>query len=109
MSDKLAKSMISGSVSAAYIHIPFCRRRCFYCDFPIYVVGNTRRGENSNAISQYVEALCQEIVSIQIYNKPLETIFFGGGTPSLLSTEQLQKIRWKLTQVLLINNICKDM
>ncbi len=92
MSDKLAKSMISGSVSAAYIHIPFCRRRCFYCDFPIYVVGNTRRGENSNAISQYVEALCQEIVSTQIYNKPLETIFFGGGTPSLLSTEQLQKI-----------------
>ena len=92
MSDKLAKSMISGSVSAAYIHIPFCRRRCFYCDFPIYVVGNTRRGENSNAISQYVEALCQEIVSTQIYNKPLETIIFGGGTPSLLSTEQLQKI-----------------
>ncbi|BAY82312.1 putative oxygen-independent coproporphyrinogen III oxidase [Calothrix parasitica NIES-267] len=92
MSDKLSKSMTSGSVSAAYIHIPFCRRRCFYCDFPIYVVGNTRRGENSNAISQYVEALCQEIVTTQIYSKPLETIFFGGGTPSLLSTEQLQKI-----------------
>ncbi|MEM6401575.1 MAG: radical SAM family heme chaperone HemW [Cyanobacteria bacterium P01_D01_bin.116] len=92
MSDKLVKSMISGSVSAAYIHIPFCRRRCFYCDFPIYVVGNTKRGENSNAISQYVETLCQEIVTTQFYSKSLETIFFGGGTPSLLSTEQLQRI-----------------
>ncbi|MEO0841389.1 MAG: coproporphyrinogen-III oxidase family protein, partial [Cyanobacteria bacterium J06643_5] len=92
MSDKLAKSKTSGSVSATYIHIPFCRRRCFYCDFPIYVVGNTRRGETSNAISQYVEALCQEIATTQIHNKPLETVFFGGGTPSLLSTEQLQRI-----------------
>ncbi|MGB6295591.1 MAG: radical SAM family heme chaperone HemW [Rivularia sp. (in: cyanobacteria)] len=84
--------MISGSVSAAYIHIPFCRRRCFYCDFPIYVVGNTKRGETSAAISNYVEVLCQEIVTIPINNKPLETVFFGGGTPSLLSTQQLQKI-----------------
>jgi oxygen-independent coproporphyrinogen-3 oxidase len=92
MPDKPVNSMISGSVSAAYIHIPFCRRRCFYCDFPIYVVGNTKRGETSAAISNYVEVLCQEIVTIPINNKPLETVFFGGGTPSLLSTQQLQKI-----------------
>ncbi|MGB7377928.1 MAG: radical SAM family heme chaperone HemW [Rivularia sp. (in: cyanobacteria)] len=92
MPEKLANTMISGSVNAAYIHIPFCRRRCFYCDFPIYVVGNTKRGETSGAISQYVEVLCQEIVTIQTNHKPLETIFFGGGTPSLLSTQQLQRI-----------------
>ena len=92
MSDKLVNSMTSGSVSAVYIHIPFCRRRCFYCDFPIYVVGNTKRGETSGAISQYIEVLCQEIVTIQTNHKPLETIFFGGGTPSLLSTQQLQRI-----------------
>ncbi|MGB3757589.1 MAG: radical SAM family heme chaperone HemW, partial [Rivularia sp. (in: cyanobacteria)] len=92
MPEKLANTMISGSVNAAYIHIPFCRRRCFYCDFPIYVVGNTKRGETSGAISQYVEVLCQEIVTIQTNNKPLETVFFGGGTPSLLSTQQLQRI-----------------
>ncbi|WP_414623126.1 radical SAM family heme chaperone HemW [Calothrix sp. CCY 0018] len=84
--------MTSGSASAVYIHIPFCRRRCFYCDFPIYVVGNTKRGETSGAISDYVEVLCQEIVTVQTNNKPLETIFFGGGTPSLLSTQQLQGI-----------------
>ncbi len=92
MSDKLVNSMTSGSASAVYIHIPFCRRRCFYCDFPIYVVGNTKRGETSGAISDYVEVLCQEIVTVQTNNKPLETIFFGGGTPSLLSTQQLQGI-----------------
>lgn len=92
MPDKPVNSMISGSVSAAYIHIPFCRRRCFYCDFPIYVVGNTKRGETSVAISDYVEVLCQEIVTIHTNNKPLETVFFGGGTPSLLSTPQLQRI-----------------
>jgi len=92
MSENLSNSIVSGSVSAAYIHIPFCRRRCFYCDFPIYVVGNTKRDETSNSISHYVEVLCQEIVTTQIYSKPLETIFFGGGTPSLLSTQQLQKI-----------------
>lgn len=92
MPDKPVNSMISGSVSAAYIHIPFCRRRCFYCDFPIYVVGNTKRGETSTAIFDYVEVLCQEIVTIQTNNKPLETVFFGGGTPSLLSTPQLQRI-----------------
>ena len=92
MSHKLITSITSGFPSAAYIHIPFCRRRCFYCDFPIYVVGNTLRGETSGTISQYVEFLCQEIATVPTNNKPLKTIFFGGGTPSLLSKQQLQRI-----------------
>ncbi|AFY55771.1 coproporphyrinogen III oxidase, anaerobic [Rivularia sp. PCC 7116] len=92
MPNNLANSITSSLPSAAYIHIPFCRRRCFYCDFPIYVVGNTIRGEQSGAISQYVEVLCQEIVTLEVDSKSLETIFFGGGTPSLLSTQQLQRI-----------------
>ncbi|MEM9927554.1 MAG: radical SAM family heme chaperone HemW [Cyanobacteria bacterium P01_D01_bin.50] len=93
MSDKLITSTASASISAAYIHIPFCRRRCFYCDFPIYVVGNTMRGETSRTISQYVEVLCQEISTTPTNSsKSLKTVFFGGGTPSLLSTQQLQEI-----------------
>ena len=92
MPDQPIASITSALPSAAYIHIPFCRRRCFYCDFPIYVVGNTMRGETSRSISQYVEVLCQEIATIHTEGKPLQTIFFGGGTPSLLSTEQLQQI-----------------
>ncbi|MGH8000657.1 MAG: radical SAM family heme chaperone HemW [Brasilonema sp.] len=78
--------------SSAYIHIPFCRRRCFYCDFPVSVVGERLRGETSGTISQYVNMLCQEIDIIPALGQPLITIFFGGGTPSLLSTEQFQRI-----------------
>ncbi|AFY43711.1 radical SAM family heme chaperone HemW [Nostoc sp. PCC 7107] len=83
---------ISGIVCSAYIHIPFCRRRCFYCDFPVSVVGDRLRGETSGTISQYVEALCQEIAITPNFGQSLQTIFFGGGTPSLLSTQQLAKI-----------------
>ncbi|WP_414577149.1 radical SAM family heme chaperone HemW [Anabaena sp. CCY 9402-a] len=82
----------SSIVSSAYVHIPFCRRRCFYCDFPVFVVGDHSRGETSGTISQYVEMLCQEISTSPAFGQPLKTIFFGGGTPSLLSTPQLQKI-----------------
>jgi len=74
---------------AAYIHIPFCRRRCFYCDFPVSVVGDTRRGENSGAIAEYLTHLCQEIQQTPVAGPPLQTIFLGGGTPSLLSVAQV--------------------
>lgn len=86
------KFSTSGIASSAYVHIPFCRRRCFYCDFPVSVVGDRLRGETSGTISQYVEVLCQEIATTQAFGQPLKTIFFGGGTPSLLSIEQLQRI-----------------
>ncbi len=64
-----------------YIHIPFCAHRCAYCDF------NTYAGQES-AIPAYVEALCEELRWVGEHAPaPLrvETIFFGGGTPSLLS------------------------
>jgi len=86
------KVIVSEIPTAAYVHIPFCRRRCFYCDFPVFVVGDRSRGENSGTISHYVDVLCQEIATTPVFNQPLKTIFFGGGTPSLLSTEQLQHI-----------------
>ncbi|UKO98976.1 radical SAM family heme chaperone HemW [Nostoc sp. UHCC 0870] len=88
----MAKVNNSSIVSSAYVHIPFCRRRCFYCDFPVFVVGDRSRGETSGTISQYVETLCQEISTSPVFGQPLKTIFFGGGTPSLLSTPQLQQI-----------------
>lgn len=89
MTHQVTVSMIPTS---AYLHIPFCRRRCFYCDFPVSVVGDRLRGETSGTISQYVEALCQEIQVTPSVDQPLETIFFGGGTPSLLSNNQLQRL-----------------
>lgn len=87
--------------TAAYLHIPFCRRRCFYCDFPIYVVGDRRSGEASPAIEVYVNQLCREMeltAARRITGQPLTTVFFGGGTPSLLSGSQLGRILATLGQ-----------
>ncbi len=78
--------------TAAYIHIPFCRRRCYYCDFPVFVVGDRHNGSTSGNIQLYIEQLGREIAIQTIYHQPLETIFFGGGTPSLLTVEQLSQI-----------------
>ena len=78
--------------TAAYIHIPFCRRRCYYCDFPVFVVGDRANGANSGNIQLYVDRLAREIATQINYHQPLETIFFGGGTPSLLTVAQLSQI-----------------
>ncbi|MGG6292813.1 radical SAM family heme chaperone HemW [Leptolyngbya sp. AN02str] len=78
--------------TAAYIHIPFCRRRCFYCDFPISVVGDRTRGDDSGTIRDYVSQLYREIALTPALGQPLQTIFFGGGTPSLLSAAQVQQV-----------------
>ncbi|MGI8504257.1 MAG: radical SAM family heme chaperone HemW [Hassallia sp.] len=91
------KVIIFGIPSSAYVHIPFCRRRCFYCDFPVSVVGDRLRGETSVGISHYVDVLIKEIAATAI-GLPLKTIFFGGGTPSLLSIEQLRRILEALEQ-----------
>ena len=71
-----------------YLHIPFCRHRCAYCDF------NTYAGQEES-IQAYVDALCQEtdFIGKNAPEKPsLHTIFFGGGTPSLLAPRQFEKI-----------------
>ncbi len=82
----------SGIPSSAYLHVPFCRRRCYYCDFPVFVVGDRKNGENSGTIVQYVAVLCQEIQETPNLGESLKTVFFGGGTPSLLSVSQLSHI-----------------
>ncbi|NJO93573.1 MAG: coproporphyrinogen III oxidase [Hydrococcus sp. RM1_1_31] len=82
----------------AYIHIPFCRRRCYYCDFPIAVLGNKTNIDTSVAIAEYAEALCREIATAPVFGQPLETVFFGGGTPSLLPVKYLEKILETLSQ-----------
>jgi oxygen-independent coproporphyrinogen III oxidase len=71
-----------------YLHVPFCSHRCSYCDF------NTFAGQE-RLIPAYVEALKKEIclVSANAGRKiPVHTIYFGGGTPSLLSAEQIMAI-----------------
>jgi len=73
---------------SVYIHIPFCQHRCSYCDF------NTYAGIDS-LIPDYLQALCQEIHFILLSSKdqlPVHTVFFGGGTPSLIPLEGLEQI-----------------
>jgi len=77
---------------AAYVHIPFCRRRCFYCDFAVSVIGDRKDGTNSQAVQTYLDLLCREIAATPSRGRSLETIFFGGGTPSLLTAAQIVRI-----------------
>jgi oxygen-independent coproporphyrinogen-3 oxidase len=68
-----------------YVHIPFCVRKCFYCDF--------NAGPAAEAVRRsYVEALCREITQSPQAGAPARTIFFGGGTPSELDGDQLGAI-----------------
>nr|GMD31983.1 oxygen-independent coproporphyrinogen-III oxidase-like protein sll1917 [Ipomoea batatas] len=74
--------------TSAYVHLPFCRKRCHYCDFPILALGaSSPRPDDDPRIVDYVELICREIRATQVNsntNSPLETVFFGGGTPSLV-------------------------
>ncbi|KAI3430406.1 hypothetical protein D9Q98_005001 [Chlorella vulgaris] len=81
--------------TAVYVHLPFCKRKCSYCDFPVIAVGQdqaqTPRVQDN--MRQYVELLLQEIDASQKLNRsPLQSVFFGGGTPSLLSLELLEEL-----------------
>ncbi|MBR2179802.1 MAG: radical SAM family heme chaperone HemW [Selenomonadaceae bacterium] len=67
-----------------YIHIPFCRAKCKYCAFNSIVAQN-------DLIDEYVDALCMEIKQ-SIQTQAVSTIYFGGGTPSILNIKQLSKI-----------------
>ena len=71
-----------------YLHIPFCQTRCNYCDF----VTSSKHGD---LIAPYIDALCAEITITAdrlIVREPVHSVYFGGGTPSLLTAAQAAKI-----------------
>lgn len=72
---------------ALYIHIPFCQKKCYYCDFNSY-------SGRQHLIKDYVEALKKEILIYKsvLNNYRISTIFFGGGTPSILEGDQIADI-----------------
>ena len=74
------------SMSGIYIHIPFCRQKCYYCDFYKTV--------NTSITGKFISVLKKEILQRKSYldNKPIETIYFGGGTPSVLNENELNEI-----------------
>ena len=73
-------------MAGIYIHIPFCKRRCIYCDF-----FSTIQSEKKPT---YIHALCQELEMRKNYlgGEEIETIYLGGGTPSQLTEEELNEI-----------------
>src|SRR5262245_40446849 len=80
-----------------YLHIPFCRKRCHFCYFRVYT------DKNAQEVGQYLDVLAQEW---ELYGRlpalagrPLNFVYFGGGTPSFLSTQQLQSLVRRLTAV----------
>lgn len=75
-------------MAGIYIHIPFCKQRCTYCDF------YKETGSNNNQIDAFVEALIQEIQFRKSYlnGDDISTVYFGGGTPSVLNFNQFKKI-----------------
>lgn len=79
-------------ICSLYIHIPFCKSKCEYCDFFSVPCGNKCIPD------EYVDALLQELdVRIKLYNvHKFSTVYIGGGTPSLLKPIQLEKIMKKV-------------
>lgn len=76
---------------AAYLHIPFCHRRCFYCDFAVVPLGDHADGAHSGSISAYLPLLQAEIAASP-NPAPLSTVYIGGGTPSLLTPKQMEGV-----------------
>jgi oxygen-independent coproporphyrinogen-3 oxidase len=80
-----------------YLHIPFCRKRCHFCYFRVYT------DKNANEVNHYLDTLTREFELYgqlpSIAGRPINFVYFGGGTPSFLSTQQLQRLVTRLGEV----------
>lgn len=80
-----------------YLHIPFCRKRCHFCYFRVYV------NKSSREVEEYLDVIAREwelyLESRAIAGRHIDFVYFGGGTPSFLSTRQLQSLVGRLTAV----------
>jgi len=71
-----------------YIHVPFCRRKCLYCDFCSYA------GQSDDTMDAYVARLCEELTQKAplAADHTVDTVYFGGGTPTLLSPAHFEQL-----------------
>lgn len=89
----------SSRTLAAYVHVPYCRVRCGYCDFNTYTA--TELGEGANR-EDYPDQIASEIdLATRVLDEPraLNTVFFGGGTPTLLPASVLASVLSRLKSV----------
>src|SRR6185295_3019182 len=86
----LAAAPVAGVPLGLYLHIPFCRKRCHFCYFRVYTDKNARE------VADYIQVLVREwelyARQAAVAGRPLNFVYFGGGTPSFLSTAQLQEL-----------------
>ncbi len=86
----LQTSGVSSAPLGLYIHIPFCRKRCKFCYFRVYT------DKNSQDVDAYCDALVRECALYSrcaaLADRPFDFVYFGGGTPSFLSSEQLERL-----------------
>ena len=77
-----------------YIHIPYCVKRCGYCDFNTYTPAELQGPDLSAVSANYIKAVIREIemASSSVGNAEVPTIFFGGGTPSLMPSADLARV-----------------
>jgi oxygen-independent coproporphyrinogen III oxidase len=73
-------------MAGLYLHIPFCKQACYYCDFHF----STNQGQKAELVDQVVREL--NLQKDYLQGEPIETIYFGGGTPSLLTAKELEII-----------------
>src|SRR5215471_2189043 len=93
----LTREPAAGTPLGLYLHIPFCRKRCHFCYFRVYT------DKNAQDVAQYLDVLAREwemYASLPaVAGRPLNFVYFGGGTPSFLSTQQLQGLVDRLTAI----------
>src|SRR5262245_65487979 len=91
----LERPGVPGVPLGLYLHIPFCRKRCHFCYFRVYT------DKNAQEVADYLDVLAREweLASAlpAIANRPLDFVYFGGGTPSFLSTRQLEGLVGRLS------------
>lgn len=92
---------IQGRQFGAYVHIPFCRVRCGYCDFNTYTateLPGATPGEYPASVDQEIE-LARGVLDRVDHSAQLDTVFFGGGTPTMLPAGELIRILQRLREV----------
>lgn len=83
-----------------YIHIPFCEKKCHYCDFLTFT-------DSDDKIEKYVETLLKEIGMYKSRKSTIDTIYIGGGTPSYLPSELMDKILKKVKETFILTDDCE--
>jgi oxygen-independent coproporphyrinogen-3 oxidase len=91
----LGRTPAPGVPLGVYLHIPFCRKRCHFCYFRVYT------DKNAQEVAEYLDVLASEwdhyATLPAVAGRPLDFVYVGGGTPSFLSTRQLESLVARLT------------